>query len=275
MTFKQLFIATAAGLFAAGTGCVSCKRDAFYQSMKAYGETGVPMPLRQKVYLFIINGSDGIGLCSLRDKVCEAGFSKVYIAQRMDANWYEREVRRVAQDDPSARVVLLGTGYAADKLIPLALGAAEDGVNVDALIIIDPAGEAALPNEQCRTLVVRSAHWPVGKSITGTEVMEVEGTGHLAVAASPPVVEAVISQLVASANAVDALTADPLPRTVLSDIPNPIPRDIIFEAGAAPATEWNFLHAPTPIEPLPVPTGTVPGEKRSAPTGDAVAPPKQ
>ena len=193
-------------------------------------------------------------MCNLRDKVCEAGFSKVYFAQRMDANWYEREVRRVALDDPSARIVLLGVGSAADKLLPLAAGAADDGVAVDALLLIDPvcAGDipASLPY---RTLVIRSRGWPSSGTV-GAENIVVEKTGHLSVTNCPATVELVVHQMIASAGRVKALPGDPMPRTSLRDHPDPTPRPHIIVTNGVPNEAWNFLNAPPTLTPLEVPT---------------------
>lgn len=237
-------------------GCVSCKHTAFATSLKAYNETGIPAPIRQRVYLFLMNGADltdSAGLCKLRDKVCAAGFPKVYLAQRMDANWYEREVRRVAWEDPSARIVLLGVGIAADKLLPLAAGAIEDGVAVDSVILLDPVCAADLPVPAgCRTVVIRSRAW-ADPGLVGAEHFVIEKTGHLSLVNCPAVVDRVIGQLIASAGQVTALPGDPLPRTSLRDHPDPTPRPHVIVMPAAPGEAWNFLTTPPTLTPLEVP----------------------
>jgi hypothetical protein len=256
MTGKRFFSLMAIGVAATGSGCVSCKHSAFSTSLMAYKDTGIPAPVRQRVYLFLLNGADltdAAGLSRLRDKVCEAGFSKVYFAQRMDANWYEHEVRRVVLEEPSARVVLLGVGAAADKILPLAAGAIEEGVAVDSVILLDPVCAADLSAPAgCRTLAVRSRAWREPGIIRAEDVV-VEKTGHLSVLNSPAVVEIVVGQMIASAGKVTALPGDPLPRTSLRDHPDPTPRPHVVVMPAAPDGAWNFLHSPPTLTPLEVP----------------------
>ena len=55
MTGKHLIASLTVGIIATGGGCVSCKHSAFATSLKAYKDTGIPAPVRQRVYLFILN----------------------------------------------------------------------------------------------------------------------------------------------------------------------------------------------------------------------------
>lgn len=249
-------VAAGFGLLGFGTGCISCKHDAFLNSIKAYDLTAVPAPQRQRVHLFIMNGADGIGLCSLRDRLCEAGFPKVHIAHRMDANWYEREVRRVALEDPSARVILLGTGMANDKLLRLAEGAVSDGVNVDAIFLLDPIISNEIPGGPYRTIVIRSQGWPLGRKAVGDENIVVRGTGHLALACCPGTVEAVVQQMVVSAERVGSVPCDPLPRVALSDVPNPTPRGVNLANIYGNAEAESILLAPPTLDRLTIPSVT-------------------
>lgn len=259
MTRKQRAFATlTAGLMAStGAGCVSCKHEAFATSLKAYKQTGIPAPVRQRVFLFILNGADitdSAGLCNLRDRVCEAGFSKVYFAQRMDANWYEREVRRVVLEEPSARVVLLGVGSAADKILPLAAGATDDGVPVDAVVLLDPCGVGEIPHcEAYRTVVVRSRAWKVNPGAKAAENIVVDKTGHLSLATCPAVVELVVGQMIASAGKVAALPGDPAPQFSHLDRPVPTPRPLDPTAVIGAPDGWNFLLTPPTLVQLPIP----------------------
>lgn len=247
-----------------GTGCTSCHYKSFSQSMQACEQTELPIAVRQKVYLFAMNGldaSDLTGLCKMRDRVCEAGFSKVYTAQRADAAWYEREVRRVSWDDPDVRVVLLGVGTAADKMIALANGAAADGVVVDSLILLDPVCDK-LPTETAyRTVVVRSHNWRGGRDIVGTENVVVAKLGHLTMAKNPAVVEKVVEVMTDSAQRVGPLPGDPYPTLPLTDCPNPTPRPLSPSSEPTPDADWDFLKPSAPIarpislEPLPVAVG--------------------
>src|SRR5437660_3794470 len=87
----------------AGVGCVVCKHKGFDQSMHLATDPAFPPPVRAQVYLFMMNGYDVTecgGMLGLRDALCDAGYAKVYYAQRQDKDWYYRELRRLHYDEP-------------------------------------------------------------------------------------------------------------------------------------------------------------------------------
>jgi hypothetical protein len=283
MTTKKLLATVFAGILATSAGCVTHQHTDFVNSLRSCGPADIPAPVRQRVYLFLMNGADVIdsaGLSRLRNTVCEAGFSKVYLAQRMDANWYEREVRRVAYEDPSARVILLGVGVAADTTLALAQGVVSDGVNVDAVMLLDPVGTCQVPDGvSYRTVVIRSHQWKVSTGVIAAENIVVEKTGHLSVANCPAVVETVVKQMVASANKVGALPPEPLPQTPLHDYPTPTPRGIDPNTLVRTADEWDFLNTGPLLVPLVIPStnpqpavNPLPAETRDRPGDELPAP---
>ncbi|MCZ2340429.1 MAG: hypothetical protein LC104_01375 [Bacteroidales bacterium] len=241
----------------ANSGCVSCHYKAQPQFLAACHSSTVPSPVRNHVYLFMMNGSDVFdfaGLTTLRDKVCEAGFPKVYYAQRADRRWYELEMRRVYLADPAARFVVLGMGTATDHLVPLVVGVVEDGLPVDQLILLDPIGTMAGTSSSVPVTVLQSRSW--SHSASASENVTMMEASHFGLPASAPVVEAVISQMIASAQQVGPLEGPRLPALPLSDKPAPLPRPRELPPHeAAKPDAWDFLKrgVPSGSELLPYP----------------------
>lgn len=241
----------------ANAGCVSCHYPAQSQFLEACHTSPVPSPVRNHVYLFMMNGVDIFdcaGLTTLRDKVCEAGFPKVYYAQRADRRWYEAEIRRVYLADPAARFVVLGIGSAADHLVPLVAGAVDDGLPVDRLILLDPMGTTVGASASVPVTVLQSRSW--SHSAQATENVTVMDVSHFGLPTSVPVIETVIGQMVASAHQVGPLDGPRLPALPLSDKPVPLPRPReVTPHEAEKPDAWDFLKrgVPSGSELLPYP----------------------
>ena len=253
MNLKLALTAVTAGMLALGAGCVHYDYTGLAKSQTACHdrEMEYPAPTRQKVYLFMMNGADlldATGLSTLRDKVCAAGYPKVYIAQRADITWYEYEIRRIAREDPHARFILLGLGSGAEKILPLAAGVKADGVTLDAVILLDPAcaPEMFTKCRVARTIVIRSHHWKGNLDLTGTETLIVENIGHLLLPNSPPSVNTIVRMMLESTAKVGPLESDPLPSLPLSNKPNPTPRGAPPQI-IGPLDEWDFLKGPPPL----------------------------
>ena len=159
-----------------GAGCMSCRHNGFYESLHCCEKNPYPTPVRQQVYLFMMNGSDSLelgGMLTLRDKLCHAGFAKVYYAQQEDRNWFHKEIRRLQRDEPQARILLLGYGTAAERMLVLACDAVRDGVMIDAVIFIDPLGAGGRITETLpiQTVTIRSHNWTAAPGlVTGNTV---------------------------------------------------------------------------------------------------------
>src|SRR5579885_2540245 len=100
MTGKRWALAAVAVGLVAGVGCVNYRYKGYQESLCPAVPSPYPPPIRNQVYLFMMNGSDVLecaGMIGLRDKLCEAGYPMVYYAQRQDVAWYCRELRRVAR----------------------------------------------------------------------------------------------------------------------------------------------------------------------------------
>lgn len=245
-----------------GVGCVACRHKGFEDSVHSVAEPAFPPYVRAQVYLFMMNGHDVTecaGMLGLRDALCDAGFAKVYYAQRQDKDWYYRELRRLRFDEPDARVVLLSYGTAADRVLTLTRDAVRDGIPVDAVVLLDPVGVAGNLAETLPThsVVVRSHHWAGGWNLTGRENVRMDRVGHLSLPMQPGTVELVVGLMTASAAQVHLEDIRLLPHLPLTDRPSPTPRPVT--AITIPPPEWDFLR-PGALEPVnpPIPLAPKP-----------------
>ncbi len=227
-----------------GNGCIHHRPVGFQDALCTDLPSTVPPPIRNQVYLFMMNGTDVLdtaGMLDLRDQLCLLGYPKVYFAQRPDTEWYRRELRRLAREEPGARMLLLSFGSSATKVHALAAEAARDGVPVDAVIFLDPL---ALNGQLVDTLpvpsvVLRSHNWPGSRRLVATENLILPGVGHFSLPGHAGCVQLVQSLMTDAASGVHLGSKLALPRLPLSDSPSPTPRPV----GPVPYTpdEWDFL----------------------------------
>jgi len=247
---SALFIGLAATL-----GCVGTNHMGHRESLRCVGVSPFPAPIRQQVYLFIMNGDDLLelsGLMKLRDDLTEAGFPKIYYAQKEDRNWYRREMARLHRDEPDARFVMLSYGSAAERTLALATVALQEQQPLDGVVFLEPYGiegnlRDSLPTT---TVTVRSHRRRSTLGLVTTEEHELQGSGLNRLARHPQVLPIVLEQLSRSASRVRLedirLTLPALPLHESSEQPpRPVdPKTVVSEPG------YEFLPAmPRSITP--------------------------
>lgn len=218
-----------AAILAGGAGCVNFNHTAYHSALRTPNAAPVAPPARSQVHVFLMNGLDVVEtgrIHQLRDQLVCAGFAKVYITQRADQEWYAREMRRLAVDEPDARLVLVGYGAAAAPVYNLAYAASRDGLPVDGIVLLDPVGLNGDLTTGLKThsVMIRSHHWRGSIGLTAREEIEVRGVGHNSLPTSAVAVDAIIRVLTASAANVHVEPPDALPFLALTDHPDPSPR---------------------------------------------------
>lgn len=228
-----------------GAGCMSCRHNGFHESLHTCEVNQYPTPIRQQVYLFMMNGSDSLelgGMLTLRDKLCHAGYAKVYYAQQEDRNWFHREIRRLQRDEPQARILLLGYGTAAERTMVLACDAVRDGVMIDAVIFLDPVavGGNIAETLPIQTVAIRSHNWTAAPGLITNHTVQLP-TGHYSAPTHPGTVQAIAQLMTQSASRVKLETIDGLPHLPLRDKQEPTPRGIDPSTLGPNEPDWNFL----------------------------------
>jgi hypothetical protein len=106
-----------------------------------------PPCCRDHVYIFIVHGMDPCdwaNLAGLCNYVQELGFHKTYYGQMYHTWKFDKEIRRIHAEDPSARFVLVGFSFGANMVRYLANSARTDGIPIDLLVYF---GGNTLKNE--------------------------------------------------------------------------------------------------------------------------------
>jgi len=130
------------GLLAAaclgGTGCLSFLHPVepappdIHATCLAY-----PPCCRDHVYIFLVHGVDPFdwaNMAGVRDYVQELGFRKTYYGQAYHTLKFDREMRQIRAEDPSARFVLVGFSLGANMVRYLANSAQDDQIPIDLLV---------------------------------------------------------------------------------------------------------------------------------------------
>jgi hypothetical protein len=124
---------------------------------------GLPACARDHVYIFLVNGMDPCNVCNFRglyDYVLALGFHQVYFGQLWHRGRYVRMIRHVRQEDPHARIVLLGYSIGANRARKITQDLNEDCTRIDLLVYI--AGDFVrnskrfTPDNVCRILNIRA-----------------------------------------------------------------------------------------------------------------------
>lgn len=230
MTGKRGLLAAAAAVLLAGTGtgCATCYHQACKPVLAAGPTCELPIGNRQRVYAVMVNGvtpTCGTGLEGLRDKLAEQGFAKVYSGQLCHALWLASEMRRAQKDDPDVRFVVVGYDLGGPVAARIARDAADDGLAVDALVLLDPTGGRDGAGCRVRTILVGSGAG-CGPA-PHAETLAVPDAGHFTLPTNPTTVGLVCDLMTESAGRVPA--------------PQPVP-----------AVEWGYEYAP-PARGTPMP----------------------
>lgn len=249
-----VLVATMATLVV-GVGCIKCRHTGYHEALYPPAELPYPPPVRNQVFLFMMNGRDPLecgGMLELRDQLCRAGYPMVYYAQRVDREWYRREMWRVVRDNPGARILLLGYSAAAPLVKGLAYEAARDELPIDAVIYLDPVGTSGdlAATLTFRSVAVRSHNWRGGRALATSDTVLVPKVGHYGLPTHPVTVDSLVQLLTDSAGRV-VLYPTIGPSLPLRDKPDPTPRGIDPATIAQPLDEWDFLKPGPPFPTLP------------------------
>ncbi len=94
---------------------------------------------RNHVYIFFIHGLDPLdyaNLSGVRDYVQSLGFIKTYYGQLYHTHYFEKELRRIHEEDCDARFVLVGFSFGANMVRNVAQAVKSDGIFIDLLVYL-------------------------------------------------------------------------------------------------------------------------------------------
>jgi pimeloyl-ACP methyl ester carboxylesterase len=179
---------------------------------------------------------DDGGLCQLRDAVNAAGFTQVYYghSHHYHCGWFGREMRRIAVNDPEARLIFVGYGVGAGNAAQLAAEAQMLGYNVDGLVLLDPIKLPDVNKTFANTpvLIFGSDRWKITGGCPNWEIVRLPDVCHYSIATDPYTVERIID-LLRDAVACVPENAWPVIVMPLIDDPAPVPA-VIADIAATP-----------------------------------------
>jgi hypothetical protein len=213
----------------------------------------LPRCCRSHVYVFLINGVDPLhcgNLTGVRDYVQDLGFHKTYYGELHHLLWFKSEIRRIHQDDPQARFVLIGYCLGGKAVQCLAHETANDGLFIDLVVFLDaPAVSCEArhrPANVGRVLSIRSSGLVGGRTLEGAENLYLTDAKHWSAPTHEQTLATLAAALLEVASAVPVVEPLVLPP---ADREEPTPRPVT-EPPATTPEEWHFLK---PVSRLPVP----------------------
>jgi hypothetical protein len=239
---------------------------------------GIVKGARDHVYIFFVHGLDPLdyanlsGVCQL---VQDLGFNKTYYGQLYHMPYFDSEIRKVCQEDPDARIVLVGFSFGANVVRSLAQSVKAEGIPIASLIYF---GGNTLSNtdrdqpenaEHITNILAVGCIWN-GDQMDRAENLRAPGVWHFGSPTHPTSLKALARELARVAATVTVVEEAPVLPPPLEEAPTPRPlpppeelpppRPVPPGKETAQRDEWDFLK---PVSSLrhhtiltPLPEGT-------------------
>lgn len=246
---------------AGGAGCINCLHPVRPPRPEVIEPCQVlPKACRSQVYVFFVNGLDPLNkdnLTGVRDYVQALGFIKTYYGQIYHVFWFDDEIRRLHQEVPDARFVLVGYGRGANMVRSMAHTLQADDVPIDVLMYLGgesmKPGPCHPPENVHRVINImacgagQGCH-DLGDSGAGVETICVTDVGQAGLPTHPETLDILTRELMAVAATVPVVMPkeEPLPPQ-LEEAPTPRP---VQPQSSKQRDEWDFLK---PVSQLKMP----------------------
>jgi hypothetical protein len=232
----------------------------------------IALPSRSHVYVFCVQGIDPLDCANLggvKEYLHELGFRKAWFGYAHHVGHFVKEIRRVRECDPDARIVIVGYAGGLDSGRKLVHAVGDYRIPVDLLVCL--SGDLSEASNYCLSNAKRVLTiLPCGRKVKG-DLQKEDGelfvfpVSSLALPTYRGTLELLARELAALAGSFPAVEEAPQPYH--SDT-EPTPRPVVVKKDAE-RDEWDFLkpasaddHPPPQAYPPP------PAEKRKAPDAD-------
>lgn len=221
----------------------------------------LPQPCRSRVFVFFLQGSDPLGcsnLWGLREHLHSLGFIKTYYGYWHHVPHFGSEIRRLRQEDPETRFVLIGFGKGGNAARDLAASLQGEGIGIDLLVYLGSAtihGQSSpRPENVVQVVNIRGQGCWQGKELSDASNLVLPATWHYGAAVHPMTIDVLTQELVAVACRVPYI--EPVPPALPPSETAPQPRREHRTPPKAERDEWDFLK-PAPLHPaLPTQGGS-------------------
>jgi hypothetical protein len=232
----------------------------------------LPRGCRDHVYVFVVNGIDPLDLANLegvRDYVQGLGFRKTYYGYFYHAPGFAREIRRIHQEDPEARFVLVGFSIGANAVRGIAKTCKQDGICTDLVVFVDGntlrdvPGQEEVAKRVCNVRAGGSVWWKTAELTTAHNFTEPEAP-HFGSPTDPGTLGLLAQGLAEVATTVPIIgPATETPALEEAPTPRPLTSQTVTERD-----EWDFLKPVSVLRPrldhretTPQPSTAVAGEQ--------------
>jgi hypothetical protein len=221
--------------------------------------TDLPQYSKNHVYVFLVQGLDPFDMANLggvREYLISQGFIKTYLGAPFYAPWFSAEIRRLHQEDPEARFVLVGHGQGANLARAIARSVQQDRASVDLLISInaDAVEDSTRPANVAQVVNIqrRGSLEPI-IAMSGTDEAQYANQEGIAIGPNALSMELFSRSLASVACRV------PIRDTVLESVatgPTPRPCKEVAQVEVEDK-EWGFLHADVMTRVSPIASNPV------------------
>ncbi len=207
----------------------------------------VPKCSRDHVHIIFVHGMDPFdcaNLAGVRDYVQQLGFHKTYYGQLYHSHHFESELRRIHEEDPDARFVLIGFSFGANMARDLAQSAKKNGITIDLLVYLGGNTLKNVPRDRPENvgrvinILANGRIWN-GDTLEQAENIQVPDVWHFGSPTHPYTLEVLARELAMVASAVpfvEPIQPPVRPREESAPTPRPV-----TEQKPAPRDEWDFL----------------------------------
>jgi pimeloyl-ACP methyl ester carboxylesterase len=219
----------------------------------------IPALCRNHVHIFLVHGMDPLDLANLsglRDYVQSLGYIKTHYGQLYHLWEFKKELRRIHQEDPEARFVLIGFSFGANMARELANAVKDDNIWIDLLVYL---GGNTLENTPSNrpdhvthivNILATGCIWN-GTTLDGANNVHYDNVWHFGSPTHPQTLELLARELAIVAGRVPYV--EKVPPSLLEEAPRPRPlrADQVRKMPPVPP-EWDFLDSRSAYkEPLP------------------------
>jgi hypothetical protein len=214
----------------------------------------VPRDCRNHVHIFFIHGLDPFDFANLSgvtDYVHSLGFIKTHYGQLYHVWEFKKEIRKVHEQDPEARFVLVGFSFGANMVRDVANAVKADGITIDLLIYLGgntlENTEPNRPEHVARIINILAYGWIWhGATLDRAENVQYDNVWHFGSPTHPHTLKLLGEELALVACNVPLVyesTHPPLPIKPGANQPEQLPAPKATQSMKAPEKvgEWDFL----------------------------------
>jgi pimeloyl-ACP methyl ester carboxylesterase len=267
------FVSLAALCLTAGPGCLRFVHslDLPPKEQIAQGET-IPTPSRNHVHVFLIHGMDPFDLANLNgltEYIQQLGYIKTHYGQMYHLWEFKKEMRKVHEQDPQARFVLIGFSFGANLARELANAVKEEGILIDLLVYL---GGNTLENDEKTqpphvvhivNILAAGCIWN-GTTMDRADNRHFTNVWHFGSPTHPKTREILANELAVVAARVPYVEkVPPLPLEYENEIPMPrrLTPEQVRQMSTEVPSDWNFLASRTANTDAPPPALARPSGK--------------